>query len=133
MAAQSAAAKGLLDRLQTGDVLLLRTRDAGATFNSIATMSTWSHAAVVIRVEDPSSVLWSLVARDYATSPSSTPARGQLLLFEAVPRRGVSLFPLEARLARTHRHIRRLGVRRRQGPPLNDAQRGLLESFIQVP
>jgi hypothetical protein len=128
---ETIAALKLLDSLNTGDIILSRTPTWGATFNRVVTQSKWSHVALVIRVEDPTSELWQFVASDYADSPASTPARGQLLILEAASHRGVSLFPLEARLARTERHMRRMAVRRLVGPPLDEVQLCFLVSFVK--
>mmetsp|Transcript_4937 Transcript_4937/g.15002 ORF Transcript_4937/g.15002 Transcript_4937/m.15002 type:complete len:293 (+) Transcript_4937:151-1029(+) len=116
----------LLDSLQTGDILLTRSAEIGEMLSK----NEWSHSAMVIRVEDPNSPLWDLVDKKYKNATSSTPRRGQLLLFQAVSYLGVLLFPLEARLARTERSLKRVGVRRLQCAPMSRPQFDALASFI---
>ena len=96
----------VLDELQTGDVLLYQQRDLGSNLNSAVLRTAWSHVALTVR--DSSGALAKLVeahAADYAGNGASTPARADLYLLEAVPRTrhragGVTVFPLEPRLAR---------------------------------
>jgi len=115
-----------LDTLQTGDVLLYRTRDWGASFNSYMQRSKWSHVAVIVRCSEELSSASDVFPSDYAN-----PIGNRLTVFEAVPIRGVSLFPMEHRLARTVKSIGNLAVRRRKGPPLSDGQQAALEKFVR--
>jgi hypothetical protein len=98
-----------IDKLETGDVLLYQQKDFGSFVNSLALRTPWTHVGMVIR--DVDGALTSLVQEDYARGSVSSPVRESLLVLEAVPGRGVSLFPLEARLARTVNHVRFLALR----------------------
>ena len=115
----------VMDAFSTGDVLLYRTKDLGATFNSCMQRSFWSHVGVVVR-GDPAT-LAPLFPDDYQDVDDAN--RG-LCIFEAVPRRGVSIFPLKDRLARTLNVTRALAVRRRVGPALSTEQQASLLSFV---
>lgn len=118
--------KRLLDSLQTGDVLLYSTNDIGASWNRFFQGSLWSHAGLVIRGEPKALSPW--FSKDYTQGVEDDAAA--LCIFEAVPRRGTSLFPLKDRLARTIGTIDQLAVRRRQGPVLSVEQRAQLDSFV---
>ena len=121
--------KGLdetLSTLSTGDVLLYRTNDLGATFNSCMQRSFWSHVGLVVRGNPE--VLRMLFPTDYMDVDHANDA---LCVFEAVPRRGVSLFPLKDRLARTIKTTRILAVRRRTGAPITSEQMAKLEAFMR--
>lgn len=98
--------------LDTGDVFLYRTNDIGATFNAWVQGSRYSHVSVVIRgddTEEHQKLFTSLYPDDYKQY------RTTLALFEAVPKRGVTLFPLQARLTRTVDTIRHVSLRRHSG------------------
>ena len=116
---------GLLG-LQTGDVLLYRTNDLGATFNACAQNSPWSHVALVVRGQPD--VMTRMYADDY--SGGYLGLEPGLALLEAVPRRGVSLFPLLPRLARIINAIHVVAVRRRTGPAVSSQHQAGLTSFI---
>jgi len=107
------------DVLQTGDVLLYATSSLGARFNQAVQLSKWNHTSLVVRAATQAQFeqLQTLVPEDYAYSPASAVSRERLFVFEVVPRRGVTLFPLEARLARMVKRIKFLAVR-----PLNHEQ-----------
>lgn len=115
-----------LDSLETGDVLLYRTKDIGACFNAWAGWSYYSHVSVVIR-GDPE-VLRSLYPDDYKNCDRNS----CLAIFESVPNRGVALFPLKARLARTVKSIHHLSMRRRVGPTVTKQQQLNLEAFVRL-
>ncbi len=108
-AATDDAFSGMLDGLGTGDVLIYRTRDLGARFNSCVLRSRWSHVGLVVKM--PREAAAPMYQKDYAAS-MSTGGREELHVFEACPRRGVALFPLEPRLARTIGSIKWLAVRK---------------------
>ncbi|CAB9511395.1 expressed unknown protein [Seminavis robusta] len=87
----------VLQSLDTGDILLYRTKDLGATFNAVVQGSYYSHSSVVV-----------------------------------VPQRGVCLFPLEARLARTIDNLEYLSVRRHSGLITPSAYSNLLLFIREV-
>jgi len=118
----------LLDGLKTGDVLLYRTTDLGATFNACVQGDKWSHVGLVVEATPE---LESLYASDYAGCGASTPKRAKLAVFEAVVRRGVSLFPLEARLARTVNSLRLVAVRKLSRGTFSSIDHQALHSFIK--
>ena len=97
------------DGLATGDVLLYRGNGIGAACTSFLLRSKWTHAGVVVRL--PRDRVLKFYSADYTSVAASSAARESLHVLEAVPRRGVSLFPLEARLARTVAANRRVAVR----------------------
>jgi len=81
-----------LHSLQTGDLLLYRTRDLGATFNAVVQGSFYSHVSIIVR-GDPA-VLEKMYPEDYKNNDDDK--RG-IAIFEAVEKRGVVLFPIEVR------------------------------------
>ena len=99
----------LLDELDTGDVLLYRTNDFGAHINACVQGDQWSHVGLIVEATPE---LEQLYSADYASCSASSPVRARLAVFEAVPKRGVSLFPLEARLARTVGSLKYVSARR---------------------
>lgn len=115
-----------LSTLQTGDILLYRTRDLGARFNSVVGGSFYSHVSLVVRA-DPG-VLEGMYPGDYK---NSDPERTGIAIFEAEPRRGVAVFPLVARLARTVKNVEHLAVRRHAGE-LTDRNRADLLEFMRT-
>ena len=117
---------GAIENLQTGDVLLYRTNDLGAYFNSIVQCSFWSHVGLVVRGDG--ATLQALFPPDYKDVKLED---SELCIFEAVPRRGVALFPLRERLTRTANSIHTLAVRQRSGPDLSPAQCTALNAFMQ--
>jgi len=120
-----------LRALQTGDILLYRTRDIGAQFNSVVGGSFYSHVAMVIRANDPKnkSLLQELYADDYKENNRRN--NSGLALLEAEPRRGVAIFPLIPRLARTIKTIRHLAVRKHVGNVSQDMQDSIM-NFCQT-
>ena len=129
-----------LDSLQTGDVLLYRTLDAGGTFVRCMMRSFYSHVSLVVRV--PRDRVIDLYDADYvadevSSRTSAAGARSELHVFEAVPNRGVSFFPLEPRLARTVNHSSHIAVRRLcradagDPPSFGADQQERLEGFIR--
>jgi len=125
-----------LDSLNTGDVLIYRTKDLGAYFNMCVQHRPASHVGLVVRGHPE--VLAPLFPDDYRTEPLSEASGSKedrstasLCVFEAVPRRGVSLFPLKDRLARTASTISGLSVRRRRGPDIAPKQQAQLEGFMR--
>ena len=109
--------------LDTGDVLLYRTRDLGATFNAVMQGSLYSHVSMVV-CGDPDK-LREMYPKDYKDCGKS-----DLAILEVVPVRGVALFPLEARLARTIDNIQYLSVRRHSGI-ITDKSRANLDVFMK--
>lgn len=112
-----------LRSLDTGDILLYRTKDLGATFNSLMQGSLYSHVSMVVCGE--SEKLREMYPDDYKDSGKS-----ELAILEAVPVRGVTLFPLEARLARTINNIQYLSVRR-HGGIIPEKSRANLDLFLR--
>ena len=113
--------------LETGDILLYRTKDLGATFNAVVQGSKFSHVSVVVRgKEGEESLFQELYPSDYKQYKT------KLALFEAVPKRGVTLFPLEARLTRTVDTIKHLSVRRHCGLVSDEGHAQLLEFMKKV-
>lgn len=117
----------ILAGLGTGDVLLYRTRDLGAWFNSIATSSFWSHVGLVVKGDDPA-MMQALFPKDYKELPLD---QCGLCVFEAVPNRGVCLFPLKERLARTANSIHTLAVRHHVGTEPSPEQITALTDFVK--
>jgi len=115
-----------LHSLETGDVLLVWTKDIGACFNALVGWSYYSHVAVVIRGNPE--ILRSLYPDDYKNCYSNS----CIAVFESVPNRGVALFPLKAWLARTVKSIQHLSVRRRVGPTVTKEQQLNLEAFVRL-
>jgi hypothetical protein len=91
----------------------------------VSSGSEWSHVGLVVRGEAEAHS--PRFAKDYVEVENSSAA---LCVFEAVPRRGVSLFPLKDRLARTIGTIKKLAVRRRQGPELSASAEAQLMAFV---
>jgi cell wall-associated NlpC family hydrolase len=122
--------ESLLHELDTGDVLLYRTNDIGATFNACVQRATWSHVGIVVKA---SPMLQQLYSHDYADEHAGTSStREELAVFEAVPRRGVSLFPLDMRLARTVDSLQLVAVRRlSKDRNFSSAQQENLNRFIK--
>lgn len=99
-----------LASLRTGDILLYQNGDLGSLVNMVAMQSSFAHAGVV--VELPHSEARALYPEDYAAHPPPADKRlARLHVFEAVEERGVCLFPLEARLARSIKYNRYIAVR----------------------
>lgn len=113
-----------LEALQTGDVLLYSMSGVGSCFNKLGSCSRWSHVSVVVRGD--AERLEAQYPPDYRGACGAG-----LAVLEAVPRRGVSLFPLEPRLARTKRSINVLCVRRvRLASPRPAGADAKLEKFV---
>lgn len=163
-----------LRSMQTGDVLLYRTTDLGATFNAVVQGSLYSHVSLVIK--GSKKTLKAFYPNDYKSScpeidDSSMTGDGnvnnndncdngngddndndngngngndididndndndnnhneEIAILEVVPKRGVVLFPMEQRLARTIKCIRHLSVRRHEGS-ISEEHRTKLMAFI---
>ena len=126
--ASAMALTEMLESLKTGDVLLYRTNDLGALFNSWMQRSKWSHVGVVVRGD--AGLTKALFPQDYAQPCADEDAA--LCVFEAVPSRGVCLFPLKDRLSRTYKSIKILGVVRHIGPELTSEQQSSLLEFVRL-
>ena len=116
-----------MDSLQTGDIVLLQPNDIGSTATRCALRCFYSHVGLIVRA--PRQRVASLYRSDYANHAVSTDALADLHILEAVPRRGLAIFPLEPRLARTvniHSHV----ATRRLVGTLSDVQQSQLEAFL---
>jgi hypothetical protein len=146
-----------LNSLQTGDLLLYRTTDLGATFNAVAQGSYFSHVSLIVRGDR--NKLEELYPDDYKTSccgendttddnddnnnkkkeggddddtkEGNKEEEDGIAIFEVVPNRGVCVFPVIARLARTIKSIRHLNVRRRVGIDVSDENQIKLYTFMK--
>jgi hypothetical protein len=151
-----------LNSLQTGDILLYRTTDLGATFNAVVQGSYFSHVSLIVRGDRK--ILEELYPDDYKTSccgendiiddqdddtttTTTTTTRKKddddkkeegsskeddgIAIFEVVPKRGVTVFPLIQRLARTIKSIRHLNVRRHLGIDISDDNQIKLYKFMK--
>ncbi|KAL1507847.1 hypothetical protein AB1Y20_007455 [Prymnesium parvum] len=126
--------RALLLSLQTGDVLLYENIDLGSAFIRFALRSRVSHVGLVLRMPRERCGGFYAHNADYANDAPSSPECEDLHVLEAVPRRGVALFPLEARLARTVNvtqglSVRRLRLRSGSRPPALEAAK--LYQFLE--
>jgi len=146
-----------LQSLQTGDLLLYRTTDLGATFNAVVQGSFYSHVSLIVRGDrgklvefypddykncseidntDDDHDNFNKKDDDHSKDVTNNNTKsgnrdGEIAIFEVVPNRGVALFPMEARLARTIKFIRHLSVRRHEGSISEESQNRLYD-FIKT-
>ncbi|CAB9507359.1 expressed unknown protein [Seminavis robusta] len=121
----------VLQSLDTGDILLYRTKDLGATFNAVVQGSYYSHSSVVVRGKMTD--LEPFFPEDYKIDKiDKNNDNDAICIFEVVPQRGVCLFPLEARLARTIDNLEYLSVRRHSGLITPSAYSNLLLFIREV-